>query len=53
MLKVFAILAIIVLAMGQSRNDPFKTLTGYEERQRASAEMDDENYHLVPFRLSG
>lgn len=30
MLKAIAIVTLIILSCAQSRNDPFKTLTGYE-----------------------
>ena len=49
-LEVLLVLALVFL--GVCERDPFKTLVAYEAKQRISAGVDENNYHLFPFRIS-
>jgi hypothetical protein len=49
----FAEILLLALAVvGTLSRDPFKTLVAYETKQRVSAEVDDTQYHLLPFRIT-
>lgn len=52
MLKMFVLLAALTLLFVQSKNNPLSTLIAYEEKQRATAQLDSNDYNLIPFRLS-
>lgn len=52
MIKAIVLFLLVNLLSGQGRNDPFKTLISYEEKQRASAEIDSSDYTLIPFKLA-
>lgn len=52
MMKVVVLFLLVNLLSGRSRNDPFKTLISYEEKQRALAEIDNSDYTLIPFKLA-
>jgi hypothetical protein len=52
MLRTIAVCLLLLLVQGQPRNDPFTTLIAYEEKQRTAAQVDTDDYTLVPFRLA-
>ncbi len=52
MLAVFVLVTLLLLNGGHARNDPLTTLIAYEEKQRTGAQLDSNDYSLVPFRLA-
>ena len=52
MIKTLAPLLLILVLQVDARNDPLSTLVAYEEKQRSGADLDSNDYSLIPFRLS-
>lgn len=52
MIKTLALLLLILVLKINARNDPLSTLITYEEKQRSAADLDSNDYSLIPFRLS-
>ena len=52
MIKTLAPLLLILVLQVDARNDPLSTLIAYEEKQRSGADLDSNDYSLIPFRLS-
>lgn len=52
MIKTIVLFILVGLGLSRGKNDPFKTLIQYEEKQRASAEIDSNDYTLIPFKLA-
>lgn len=52
MIKAIVLFLLVGLGLSLGRNDPFQTLIQYEEKQRGSAEIDSNDYTLIPFKLS-
>lgn len=52
MIKTLALLLLILVLEINARNDPLSTLITYEEKQRSGADLDSNDYSLIPFRLS-
>lgn len=44
-------MALIVIQV-HARGDPLSTLITYEEKQRSLAQLDSNDYSLIPFRLA-
>lgn len=52
MIKAIVLFLAVGLCSSRGRNDPFKTLIQYEEKQRGTAEIDSNDYTLIPFKLA-
>ena len=49
----FEVFLLVWIVQIVTASDPFTTLIAYEKNQRISAEVNDTQYHLLPFRVSG
>ena len=49
----FEVFLLVWIVQIVTASDPFTTLIAYEKNQRISAEVNDTQYHLLPFSVSG
>ena len=45
-------LILVFASLASCAKDPFTTLVAYEAKQRLTAEVDEKQYHLFPFKIS-
>lgn len=51
--KLICLLLFVCLASEVCARDPFGILVEHETKQRKMAGLSENEYHLLPFRLSG